>query len=65
MYYLTIKNLGTEKCIDKNIEDIYQDDQYFSYLPDFFFVKNRIVKHIRIKCIEIPGSVFDAVVYSD
>jgi deoxyadenosine/deoxycytidine kinase len=65
MYYLTIKNLGTEKCIDKNIEDIYEDDQYFSFLPDFFFVKTRIVKIIKIKCIEMPGSVFDATVYSD
>jgi deoxyadenosine/deoxycytidine kinase len=65
MYYLTIKNLGTEKCIDKNIEDIYEDDQYYSYLPDFYFVKNRTVKLIKIKCIEMPGPVFDATVYSD
>ena len=65
MYYLTIKNLGAEKCIDKNIEDIYEDDQYFSSLPDFFFVNNRLVKFIKIKCIEMPGSVFDATVYSD
>jgi deoxyadenosine/deoxycytidine kinase len=65
MYYLTIKNLGKERCIDKNVEDIYEDDQYYSYLPDFFFVKNRIVKLIKIKCIEMPGSVFDATVYSD
>lgn len=65
MYYLTIKNLGTERCIDKNTEDIYEDDQYYSYLPDFFFVRNRIVKFIKIKCIEMPGSVFKATVYSD
>jgi hypothetical protein len=65
MYYLTIKNLGTEKCIDKNVEDIYNDDQYFSFLPDFFFVKTRVVKLIKIKCIEMPGSVFDATVYSE
>jgi hypothetical protein len=65
MYYLTIKNLGIEKCIDKNSEDIYKDDQYYSYLPDFFFVKTRIVRHIKIRCIEIPGPAFDATVYSD
>ena len=35
MYYLTIKNLGREKVIDKNVDDIYEDGQYFSYLPDF------------------------------
>jgi hypothetical protein len=65
MYYLTIKNLGIEKCIDKNVEDIYEDGQYYSYLPNFFFVKNRIVKFIKIKCIEIPGPEFNAIVYSD
>jgi hypothetical protein len=65
MYFLAIKNLGTEKCIDKNIDDIYEDDQYYSFLPDFYFVKKRIVKCIKIKCTEIPGSVFNATVYSD
>jgi deoxyadenosine/deoxycytidine kinase len=65
MYYLTVKNLDTERCIDMNVEDIYEDDQYYSFLPDFFFVKNRIIKLIKIKCIEMPGSVFKATVYSD
>jgi hypothetical protein len=65
MYYLAIENLGIEKCIDKNNDDIYEDDQYYSYLPDFFFVKTRIIKYVNIKCIEIPGPVFKATVYSD
>lgn len=65
MYYLAIKNLGIEKCIDMNQEDIYKDYQYYSYLPDYFFVRTRIVKSIRIKCIEIPGTLLDATVYSD
>ena len=65
MYYLAIMNLGIEKCIDKNNEDIYEDDQYYSFLPDFFFVKNKIVKSIKIKCTETPGRVFNAIVYSD
>jgi hypothetical protein len=65
MYYLAVKNLGIEKCIDKNKNDIYEDDQYYSYLPDLFFVKTRIVRHIKIRCIEIPGADFNATVYSD
>jgi hypothetical protein len=65
MYYLAIRNLGIEKCIDKNIDDIYEDGQFFSYLPDFSFARNRIVKSIKIRCIEIPGPVFNATVYSD
>jgi hypothetical protein len=65
MYYLAIKNLGIEKCIDKNVDDIYEDGQYYSYLPNFFFVRSKIVKSVKIKCIEMPGPVFNATVYSD
>jgi hypothetical protein len=65
MYYLAVKNLGIEKCIDKNIDDIYLDSQYYSFLPDFLYVKNRIEKYIKIKCIELPGPDFNAIVYSD
>jgi hypothetical protein len=65
MYYLAIRNLGIEKCIDKNNNDIYEDGQFFSCLPDFTFVRNRIVRTIQIRCIEIPGPVFSATVYSD
>ncbi len=65
MYYLVIKNLGTEKCIDRNIDDIYEDGQYYSLLPDFSFARDVTVRCITIKCIEIPGSVFNAIIYSD
>ena len=65
MYYLAIKNLGIEKCIDKNHDNIYENDQYYSFLPDLDFKKNKIVKRVRIKCIEIPGTIFIATVYSD
>jgi hypothetical protein len=65
MYYLVIKNLGIEKCIDRNVEDIYEDGQYYSYLPDFFFVRHKTVKSVKIKCLEMPGPVFSAIVYSD
>jgi hypothetical protein len=65
MYYLAIKNLGVEKCIDSNTENIYDDGQYYSFLPDILYVKNTIVRSIKIRCIEIPGKVFHAVIYSD
>jgi hypothetical protein len=65
MYYLAIKNLGVEKCIDSNSENIYDDGQYYSFLPDIFYVKNKIVRSIKIRCIEIPRKVFHAVIYSD
>jgi hypothetical protein len=65
MYYLAIVNLDMERCIDRNIEDIYEDDQYYSCQPDFRYVKTRIVKQIKIRCLEVPELVFNATVYSD
>ncbi len=50
MYYLAITNMGVEKCIDRNTDDIYEDGQYYSFLPDFFYVKNKIVRSIKIRC---------------
>jgi hypothetical protein len=65
MFYLVIKNLGVEKCIDKNHSDIYEDGQYYSFMQELYFVKNRFVKRIGINCIEIPGTFYNATVYSD
>lgn len=65
MYYLAITNMGVEKCIDRNTDDIYEDGLYYSFLPDFFYVKNKIVRSVEIRCLEIPGKVFHAVIYSD
>jgi hypothetical protein len=65
MYYLAIRNLGIEKCIDRNNNDIYEEGQFYSFLPNLSFVKNSTVKTIKIRCIEIPGTLFTATVYSD
>ncbi len=65
MYYLAIKNPGIEKCIDKSVTDTYEDGQYFSYLPDLYFVRVKLVKRVAVRCIEIPGPVFNAIIYSD
>jgi hypothetical protein len=65
MYYLVIKNLGIQKCIDKNKNDIYENDQSYECVKDLEFVKNKIIKRIKIKCTEIPESNVEATVYSD
>ena len=65
MYYLVVKNLGVEKCIDKNKDDIYENGQSYSFNQDLYFERNKIVKKIMIKCNEITGALFDATVYSD
>ena len=65
MYYLVINNLGVQKCIDKNKNDIYENDQYYECVQDLEFIKNKIIKKIKINCTEIPGSIIKATVYSD
>ena len=30
MYYLVVKNLGVEKCIDMNEEDIYTKNSFYN-----------------------------------
>ena len=65
MYYLVIMNLGVQKCIDKNKNDIYENDQYYECLKDLEFIKKKIIKRIKINCTEIPGSILNATVFSD
>jgi hypothetical protein len=65
MYYLVIRNLGTDKCIDMNVEDIYENGQYYSCLPEFSFVAGKLVKTLKIRCTEVPGTSINAIVYSD
>ncbi len=54
-----------EKCIDRNHLDIYEDGQYYSCLPDLSFVRGSLVRIIKVKCLEIPGTLISATVYSD
>jgi hypothetical protein len=65
MYYLVIKNLGVEKCIDKNKNDIYRSKGYYNCHSDLRFRKKVLIREIKIKCIEFPDSEIIASVYSD
>jgi hypothetical protein len=65
MYYLVIKNLGVERCIDKNKDDIYRSYHSYDCHPDLYFRKKVFIREIKINCIEIPDSEITAVVYSN
>ena len=65
MYYLIIKNLGVEKCIDKNKDDIYRSNQSYNCYSDLDYRKKMFIRKIKIKCIELPDSKISATVYSD
>ncbi|HER07953.1 MAG TPA: hypothetical protein ENO20_03490 [Bacteroides sp.] len=54
MYYLVVKNLGVERCVDRNEEDIYQDGMCFDCRLDLHCPGTQIVREIEITCNELP-----------
>jgi hypothetical protein len=65
MYYLVIKNMGVERCIDKNRDDIYKSQEFYNCHSDLKFRKEVFVREITIKCIEFPDSEIIAKIYRD
>lgn len=65
MFYLVIKNLNFEACIDKNSKDIYADGNIYNCHRTLSYTRKNIVKNIRIRCLEDPSVTVDAIVYSD
>lgn len=65
MYYLIINILGVERCIDKNRNDIYRDDQTYNCHADNDFRKKTLIREINIYCNEFPDDEIVAKVYSD
>ena len=65
MYYLVIKNMGVERCIDKNKDDIYKSNESYNCHPDLRFRKKLLIREIKIRCIEFPDSEIMAKVYKN
>ena len=65
MYYLVIRNLGVDKCIDINKEDCYRSAMVVNCQRSFDFKPVSFVRTIKIRCIESPETIIDAVVYTD
>lgn len=65
MYYLTIKNLGVERCIHQSEEGIYLDGMSFSCTPGLDFPGGNFLREINITCPELPEQTLRARVYSD
>jgi hypothetical protein len=65
MYYLVIRTMNFEKCIDKNSHDIYKTPGNYNCIRSLSYNKTNLVRKIRIKCIENPSEEIDATVYCD
>jgi len=63
MYYLVIKNLGVQKCIDRNLADIYVSGNYYTCSNDFPFLKEKYIRRLRIRCEELPDTRLLATIY--
>lgn len=65
MYYLVVKNLGVEKCIDMNEEDIYSKNSPYNCQQSLTLVKKEFVRKIKISCTGLPGSLINARIFKD
>lgn len=65
MYYLTIQNLGVERCIHQSEEDIYIDGMAFSCTLDLGLFPDNFLRELSIVCIEVSDGPVKAKVYSD
>jgi hypothetical protein len=65
MYYLVVKNLGVEKCIDMNEEDIYISNSFYNCQQELALIKKVFVRRIKIRCSGIPGKFLYARIFKD
>ncbi len=65
MYYLIVRNLGDERCIDRNTDDVYKDGMSFNCTLSLDQRKRKFLREVEITCIENPDESFLARVYSD
>ena len=63
MYYLVIKNLGIERCIDTNRRDIFKSHESYNCHSDLGFRKKVLIRELKIRCIEFPDTEIIAYVY--
>jgi len=65
MYYLVVKNLGVERCVDRNEEDIYREGMCFDCRLDLPCDGGEFVREVEITCNELPEGRIRARVYRD
>ena len=65
MYFLVVKNLGVERCVDRDEEDIYQDGMSFDCRMDLDCQGQEFIREVEITCNELPGQRIKARVFRD
>ncbi len=65
MYYLIVRNLGDERCIDRSEDDMYENGMSFNCTLSLECPAEVFVKELQIACTENPGERIIARVYRD
>ena len=65
MYYLIVRNLGDERCIDRSEDDVYENGMSFKCTLSLDHSAEVFVKELQITCTENPGEAIIAMVYRD
>ena len=65
MYYLTVRNLGVERCIHCSEVDEYTEGMSYSCAPDLGHPGSDFLRELRIRCAEVPDKEIVARVYRD
>ena len=55
MYYLTVRNLGVERCIHRSDEDIYAEGMSYDCSEDLGLPQGNFLREVPIRCTELPG----------
>jgi hypothetical protein len=67
MFYLVKETMGRKKCIDINENNVYGNNQFYDCLKNHPFDEHNKyhIRSIEIRCINAPGKLTEADVYSD
>ena len=65
VFYLVVRILDEEKCIDSNASDIYADGDMFNCLRSLPFSKKRFLRKITVSCTQDPSVKAEASVYTN
>jgi len=65
MFYLVIKNLGVERCVERNALDIFKGKISADCGNSYEFKKGKLVRKVVVRCKNPPHAELEGLVYSD
>lgn len=63
MYFLTVRNLGVDRCIDISEKDHYKDGGQYSCSMSLHCPEGKFIREVQIRCADHPGLLMKAEVH--